>query len=71
MLSNLRIKKGTHGLREIFCVVDGRKVPPFMVYPDAFKQFPDKVSFEQYIERSARAILESSEGARRRGGVAA
>jgi hypothetical protein len=54
------------GLREIFCVVDGRKVDPFIVYPDAYERFPNEKDFLAFIERQARSILESFQGARGR-----
>ena len=48
------------GLREVRCVLDGKRVEPFIVYPDAIKMFPEKSRFLAYLERSAKNVVSIS-----------
>jgi len=66
VLSQLRIRKDKGGLRAVNAVLDGVRVPEFIVYPQALETYPKERDFLAYIERMARAILESSGDARLR-----
>jgi len=59
VLKNLQIKLQKEGVRLVTCVVDGHPVEPFYVYPDAYEKFGGLTPrFFQYLERSARSILD-------------
>ena len=66
MLSDLRIRKEKSGLRTVNAVLDGKRVPEFIVYPQAFEMYPEERDFLAYVERQARAILELNADARLR-----
>ena len=57
MLNTLKIKRLGAGQEEISCVVDGRRAPKFIIYPDARKTYSTKPELLSYIERSAVSLL--------------
>jgi hypothetical protein len=58
-LNHVRIKKESGGVRLVTCVVDGRPVEPFYVYPYAYEKYGhDEKQLFQYLERQATAILD-------------
>ena len=71
MLNRLHIKKQSGGLRTVNAVLDGVRVPDFIVYPQAIEKYPDERGFLAYVERQARAILELDRDARLRKNPAA
>jgi hypothetical protein len=57
VINALKLRRLGGGQEEVSVVVDGRRAPKFVIYPDAHKTYPKEAELLSYIERSATSLL--------------
>ncbi len=57
MINSLKFKRLGGGQEEISVVVNGKRAPKFVIYPDARATYRTQPELLSYIERSATSLL--------------
>ncbi len=57
MINSLKLKRLGAGQEEVSCVVNGKRAPKFIIYPDARKTYSTQPELLSYLERSAVSLL--------------